>query len=369
MRLNSILLFSALSLLTSCNGQSKSTAANDRSTVPEAFGITLGDTVIETHDSIPVVFQAKNNMYWFGSNGHGVYSYDAVKKTLINYTTKDGLCNNHLWRIIEDDKGNIYFNTKNGISKYDGKTFTTLKPVKSTGPDKGWRLDPGDLWFTAAQDSAVVYRYDGKILHSLEFPKTVEGEELIRQHPRSQFPHKHASPYDVYSIFKDRKGNIWFGTGSLGVCRYDGKSFTWISEDELEYSDIAYGVRSTIEDKDGKFWFSNTMHRYDIDGEDGKELNYRKEKGLTDSNVYEVDNFAYFMSSVLDNTGALWMVTFSAGVWRYDGKNVIHFPVKKGDEIVTLFTIFKDNQGDLWLGTHVDGAYKFNGKTFERFKF
>jgi hypothetical protein len=76
-----------------------------------------------------------------GVTGTAYIVYDAATKTLINYTTKDGLCNNQLWRIIEDEKGNLYFNTKNGISKYDGKTFTTLKPVKSTSPDKGWRLD------------------------------------------------------------------------------------------------------------------------------------------------------------------------------------------------------------------------------------
>ena len=63
-----------------------------------------------------------------------------------------------------------------------------------------------------AHDTGVVYRYDGKSLHRLEFPKTKVGDEHIAKYPRSKFPNVKYSPYDVYSIFKDSKGHLWFGT-------------------------------------------------------------------------------------------------------------------------------------------------------------
>jgi ligand-binding sensor domain-containing protein len=74
------------------------------------------------------------------------------------------------------------------------------------------------------------------------------------------------------------------------------------------------------------------------------------------------------MAGVVDNTGVLWMATYGTGVWRYDGKDATRYPVKDGENEITLFTIARDNRGDLWLGTHTAGAWKFNGKAFEKFK-
>ncbi len=44
------------------------------------------------------------------------------------------------------------------------------------------------------------------------------------------------------------KGNIWFGTNPVGVCRYDGKSFEWITEEDVtEFrNEGANGVRSIM---------------------------------------------------------------------------------------------------------------------------
>ena len=63
----------------------------------------------------------------------------------------------------------------------------------------------------------------------------------------------------------------------------------------------------------------------------------------------------------------LWMATYNQGVWRYNGKQIAHYPVKYNGRDVTVFSIYKDNNGELWLGTHENGAFKFNGTTFEKF--
>jgi ligand-binding sensor domain-containing protein len=34
---------------------------------------------------------------------------------------------------------------------------------------------------------------------------------------------------NVYCMLEDKAGNMWFGTLSAGVCRYDGKTFTYLS--------------------------------------------------------------------------------------------------------------------------------------------
>src|SRR5262245_27334675 len=86
--------------------------------------VAKGETVPELGKSVMYVFQAKNNDYWFGSNDRGVYRYDG--KSLVNFTTKDGLVSNRIRGVQEDKAGNVYFTTYEGISKFDGQTFTTL---------------------------------------------------------------------------------------------------------------------------------------------------------------------------------------------------------------------------------------------------
>lgn len=369
-----IVKLSLLIILTSCNGQN--TPQNATSTLNDQHStIAKGDTVSELSKSIWMIFQDKNNNYWFGSDGQGVHRYDG--KTIIHFTTKDGLCNNQIRGIQEDKSGNIYFNTVEGVSKFDGQAFTTLRASAGTSPITEWKIQPDDLWFQGAQDSGAVYRYDGKSLHRLEFPKTKHGDEELLRFPRSQFPNAIYSPYDVYNIYRDSKGNLWFGTATLGACRYDGKSFDWLYEDHLTNppGGGSFGIRSIIEDKEGKFWFCNTKYRYNIDPNDPAAkgnglIKYKKEKGIDHVNIktqYGEDVF-YFMSIVEDNKRDLWMATYGGGVWRYDGKSMTHYPVKDGSKDITLFSIYKDNRGDLWLGTHEAGAYKFNGKTFERFR-
>jgi hypothetical protein len=321
-------------------------------------------TASELSKSIIVVFQDKQNNYWFGSDVDGVYRYDG--STLDHFTTQDGLAHDRVRGIQEDTVGNLYFTTGDGISKFDGKKFSTLLPVKSDPPDKEWRLEPSDLWFPGGQNGGAVYRYDGKVLHSLEFPRTKLGDEHYAQFPRSKYPRIRFSPYDVYCTYKDSKGHVWFGTGTgsgmLGACRYDGTSFAWISSDELEFGDVAYCVRSVAEDKDGKFWFSNTKNRFDVS--EGAAVRFRKEAGVSHSE----DQFPYFMASTKDNNGDLWMASFSAGVWQYDGQTITHHAVQESGEPVTLFSIYRDHQGVLWLGSHEAGAFRFNGTAFEPFK-
>ena len=82
------------------------------------------NTVTKISKTINCIFQDENGNYWFASNGEGVYSYDG--KTLIQFTTKDGLCDNQVFTIQEDKQGNIWFLTVGGISRFDGKTFTTF---------------------------------------------------------------------------------------------------------------------------------------------------------------------------------------------------------------------------------------------------
>lgn len=98
----------------------------------------------------------------------------------------------------------------------------------------------------------------------------------------------------------------------------------------------------------------------------GININFKKEDGIGYLDEENKKAIPFFLSMTEDNEGNLWMVTYDNGVWKYNGKELIHYPIKNGETDVLLFTIFKDNEGVLWLGSHNAGIYKFNGKSFEK---
>lgn len=357
MKTGALLFFSLFGLLTSCQGQSQKSTVN------------TGNAVPALSKSILLIFQAKNGDYWFGSDADGVYRYDG--KTITHFSEQDGLSNNRIRSIQEDKQGNIYFATLGGISKFNGQAFITLSAIKSTPENNNWKLQPDDLWFSMTGKSGEKgpYRFDGTNLYQLEFPKHYLADGYFAENPRKPW-----SPYEVYSIYKDSKGAMWFGTGAFGLCRYDGKSLSWLYEDHLTTipNGGSFGIRSVCEDKEGKFWICNTRYRYTISADSIKDnekvlIKYQKQKGIEGTKPANGNEGLYFMSAVNDNKGNLWLATYNQGVWCYNGKTAKQYIVKDGARTVTLFSVYKDQKGRLWLGTHTSGAYKFNGKTFEKF--
>ncbi|MBX7104303.1 MAG: hypothetical protein K1X57_09480 [Gemmataceae bacterium] len=312
-----------------------------------------GEVVTEMSKAIWYVFQCKNGDYWFGSDDSGVYRYDG--KTLVHFTMKDGLCSHRIRGVQEDAAGNVYFTTYEGISKFDGRAFTTLKASAEVSPE-GWKKQPGDLWFVGPPDAGVVFRYDGATLHRLAFPRTRLGDEHFVRMPRDTFPNAKYNPYDVYCILRDSRGDLWFGTTCVGVCRYDGKSFTWLTDSKLTEAP----VRSIFEDSKGNFWFSYSGHA-SFEGtrpvRDFGRLLPGKEGRIIPA-----------MSIVEAADGKLWLAELGTGAISYDGKLLVPYPIQDGLTKVRVFSITKDNHGTLWLGTLNGGAYKFNGRAFEPFR-
>ena len=325
--------------------------------------IELGKVVSKIEHNIWSIYQDKKSDFWFGSKENGLFHYDGQR--LKNITQEDGLVSNQIRGIQEDKFGNIFIETTKGVSKFDGQSFKTLEITAEDTSTNKWKLKPDDLWFRIGFNKKGPYRYDGKYLHYLPFPKSPQEDEYYRQQANSNF-----SAYGVYSIYKDSKGLMWFGTASLGLCRFDGKTISWHYEDQLQTTPSGgdFGTRTIFEDKEGLFWINNSRFRYDMLPNSTTKLDYKKEDGIGFFNENNQIEFPFFLSITQDNDGDLWMVTYDNGVWRNNGKELIHYPVKDGETDVLLFSIYKDNQGVLWLGTQNAGVYKFNGKLFEKFE-
>lgn len=348
-----ILILCISGSLLSCNGHVSS--ANKKSVLTEP---ELGKLTSVLDDQIWAIFQDQKGIYWFGSNGNGVYRFDG--KNLRQFTTRDGLISDQIRGMQEDVDGHLYVETPSGVSKYDGHTFSTLKVIRS--PDNQWKLEPNDLWFNCNGNAHHVYRFDGKNLFELQLPAQNIEERLGISVVNSSY-----SPYTVYGIDKDKSGNLWLGTVLAGAFRFDGLEFLWICEKELSRLPDGRepGVRSILEDRDGHIWLSNFKSKYRIKPNSSQP--YEKLKAVDLSPEIIEEKILYFNAGTNDHDGNLWMTTYGGGVWKYDGQTLSNFELRNGTEDLLLISIHRDNEGKIWLGTHNDGAYVQNGDRFEKF--
>lgn len=70
---------------------------------------------------------AKDGKIWLGSNGYGLYCYNYNKegKTYVkSFTTNNGLANNTVKGIVEENQGMLWIATDNGLSIFNPKTET-----------------------------------------------------------------------------------------------------------------------------------------------------------------------------------------------------------------------------------------------------
>lgn len=313
-----------------------------------------------------IVFQDSRGHFWFGGRDIGVYEWDG--KHLEHYTTKQGLPSNNILGIQEDHKGNLFFDTQEGVSKLSNGRFTTLEVIP---PDpKNWQLKKNDLWFRSGWDRKGPYRYDGEHLYALEFPEAPQEQQFRKENPNASY-----SPYGIYTMYRDRKGNMWFGTANVGVCRFDGHSHQWLYEKQLNDTPEggSFGIRSILEDKQGMFWFSMPQYRYEIEPSEDlrsttNKLSYKRQKGTPTTEAKGKQHYPYAFTILEDAKGDLWMCSYSDGVWKWDGKTYTQYPIlDKDGNPVLLFSLYKDRSGTIWAGSHNAGTYRFDGTIFKKF--
>ena len=347
-------------LFASCAGPNKSSQVVD---FPEELKSENNPT--QGLNKIWAIYQDREDTYWFGSNGYGVYTFDGREVT--RYTTDDGLIDNTIRGIQGDRFGNVYIETPSGVSLYDGTIFQTLEVSPSN--DNDWKLGPHDLWFKCNGNPNDIYRYDGSLLHELTLPRMNLDSVFATSVVGLSFEGMNHSPYSVYGIEKDKKGNLLIGTIVAGAYRYNGDSFLWIGEEELTTlpDGRVPGVRSLLEDKDGYLWLSNFISKYKISSTDSQS-DYEKTSGIKDVNDYFPHGIPYFNSGLSDLNGDLWMTTYTGGVWKLVGDKLQNWKVEKDQTKALLVCIYEDNDGVLWLGSDNLGVFRFDGEAFESYE-
>lgn len=310
------------------------------------------ELTIPTSTSIRFIYEDLNGNYWIATEGQGVFKFDG--EHFKQYTQKDGLNSNYVWTIQQDRTGNLWFGTSEGISFYNGMFFVDytknahagMKSCSASYIDK-----QGNIWFGT---QAGVYKINSLKLQYIPLPRQNADQE------------KSAREYTVYSIYQDANDVFWFGTEFKGVCRYDGKNFSYIHEKGLDRG----AVRSIMADKNGILWFGNNgsgLFRYD-----GKNLtNISLDNGVGNPKgekacVYSPGTLARVWSITEDKLGKLWIATIDAGIWTYDGKQLKNYTKNDGLSSLGQQIIFKDKKNKLWFGSNDGSILEFKKNSFQR---
>ncbi len=175
------------------------------------------------------------------------------------------------------------------------------------------------------------------------------------------------SSSEVWSVLRDRRGFMWFGTLD-GLNRYDGykmKVFKYALTDPTSLSDDK--VRTVYEDRAGTLWigtWNGGLNRYERETETFIRFQHdpANPDSLSSDSVYVI---------LEDKAGMLWLGTRAGGLNRFDPATGI-FSHYRNDPTQTttlgndnVSALWENDDGTLWVGT--DGGLDHFDPTTETF--
>jgi ligand-binding sensor domain-containing protein len=205
----------------------------------------------------------------------------------------------------------------------------------------------GNLWYGTVTDGVV--RYDGK---QLTYLSTRDG--LVDN--------------TVPGIAQDAKGNMWFGTHA-GVSRFDGKTFTNYTESQ--------GLRGSgcklLVDRKGRLWAGTTEGAFQWNGTSFAE--FKLPNPVIAKPSYKMKPGKIWSISD-DKKGNIWFARDGFGACKYDGSTFTHFTQEDGLCSNNVTQVVEDNQGNLWFSSITSdfpeyiqegGVSRYDGKTITQF--
>jgi ligand-binding sensor domain-containing protein len=224
------------------------------------------------------------------------------------YTTVDGLAYNNINKIVRDSRGFMWFCTADGLSRFDGYSFTNY------GTDQG-------------------------------------------------LPHR-----EVMDLLETREGEYWVATKG-GLVRFDPKSppeqqpvytdqagpnshpmfNTIVPEDGHKYAQL---VAVLLQDRSGTIWCGTYQGLYRVEIEAGR-LFLR----AVDIGIPPEWGEGWFISDLLEGQdGSLWVAAPSGLYRRWPDGSSAHYTKHDGLPDIYLHDLLKDHDGQLWAGMRYGGA-------------
>lgn len=309
-----------------------------------------------------------------------------------NISIQEGLSQNTVWCISEDELGFIWVGTTDGLNCYTGYEmkvynagerglqndiiYSLLKDRKGNlwvGTDEGYlhRFDPNS-------DNFIGYRLSlpGIPSSQIFIPEILEDSQgllwlgtsvgLFSFEPLSaKFSHyplkpefKINTPYFLNKMVLDAKDQIWMVSQDWGLVMFDtrGKRFSLLSKDPssgLPAEMLGHFAHSIYLDVPHHIWIGTSrggLYRYDT--QTLQVIHYHKgskDYPLGDNHVNAIHR---------DSLGNLWVATEGGGISL----------LKSGGEFELLLkdnriqTLYEDQVGSIWVGSWRNGVFQYNSR-------
>ncbi|HEX8735711.1 MAG TPA: two-component regulator propeller domain-containing protein [Pyrinomonadaceae bacterium] len=177
------------------------------------------------------------------------------------YTTADGLGSSFINSTMRDSRGFLWFATRDGLSRFDGREFTTYQIGEKDAPpgiEQILETRNGVYWITT---TGGLYRFDPKASESA--PTNGDGRNVLSVQRIGD---------QRGALYEDSRGNLWLGANSLYLIEETGGKFalrkTELNPPEEKWQ--GFGISGFQETRDGSLWITTTrgMIRRLPDGRD-----------------------------------------------------------------------------------------------------
>jgi len=288
-----------------------------------------------------------------------ILSQDNIKFN--HLSVENGLSQSSVTCIFQDKKGFMWFGTQDGLNKYDGYNFKIFKndPSDSTSLTENFIFS---VWENTSDDLFI--ETQSGILH--QFNPKAESFQVVNKDSVNLIDAKLST---VRAYFEDPSGFVWSGglSKGTGLKRTDTKTgqniiFRHDPNDPHSISDDK--VYSIQRDRSGNLWVGTYNGLDMLDEQSGKFIHY---KNNPDNPNSLPDNWIWPIYE--DSHGNIWIGTVKSGLCLFNkkSKSFVNYkndpddPTSLGDNYI--FSIYEDRSGVIWIGTNLGGISYFNPLT------
>jgi ligand-binding sensor domain-containing protein/signal transduction histidine kinase len=69
--------------------------------------------------TVGAIYEDKSGTLWFGTSSGGLERFDRATQTFTHFTEREGLPINNVYEILEDEQGNLWLSTDNGLARFN----------------------------------------------------------------------------------------------------------------------------------------------------------------------------------------------------------------------------------------------------------
>jgi signal transduction histidine kinase/ligand-binding sensor domain-containing protein len=324
---------------------------------------SLGD------NSVYRIFQDRNNDLWISTFGGGVnfYSKRAKQFQIVRerYGTDQSIRDNLVNAFFEEENY-LWIGTEGGLDRMD----------KETGKYKHYQYKPDDNNSLASNAVYAIHKdskgnlwvgtYSGG-LHRYNY----QTDNFTRYGPDG-LPGSLGSS-TVFSICEDRFGNLWIGTDAGGLNKFDyatGRFKQYTYDAAMPGSLSGRSMSHVYQTSDGEL-FVSLYSKFDI-------YNYQSDQFLLyqpNEEGAEDQQFVGIIQSVFEDSRKNLWITSTSGLrlLSKDRKTYKSYSTNDGLPDNTIQGILEDNRGDLWISTNkgisrfINGIYLPERPVFQNF--